>query len=407
MRQKKELIDRLIACGRKLISPKKIDKAKKLQDYLLDKYNLPTGTVADYYCERVDLNGISEYNLFIYTDGMSQIFPNEIKPADYFVDVEIKEYSKTTINTQKKKFPIEISCVQVSENQWIGVADVEFFINLRKSSMINYNANTQRVLQKTYRGGIEYWKISTNLKAIDEIKTCFREKTYIPNTITLNIPHDVDYDFKYENGVLKIKQLEHFDITDGYHRYIAMTQLYDEEEFNCNMELRITNFDEETAKQFIFQEDQKTKMTKVESESMNVNKEANIICENLNSSMMFDLKGKISRNEGIIDFATLSYAIDKLYYNGKKGTAKYRNDVTKEIKDWLKYLIEINPEEFLEKTYSDRRIIAVMICIKYLEDKSKMEESIYKLEKHMEDYKYSTTQALIQKKINTMINIIN
>ena len=72
MRQKKELIDLLMAYGRKLISPKKIDKAKKLQDYLLDKYNLPTGTAADYYCERVDLNGISEYNLFIYVNNKGE-----------------------------------------------------------------------------------------------------------------------------------------------------------------------------------------------------------------------------------------------------------------------------------------------------------------------------------------------
>ena len=94
---------------------------------------------------------------------------------------------------------------------------------------------------------------------------------YIPDDITLNMPEEGSK-FRYENGKLTISELPggKFDITDGYHRYLAMCAIYNiDKSFDYPMELRITNFDLATCQQMIFQKDQKTQMKKEDSATFN------------------------------------------------------------------------------------------------------------------------------------------
>jgi hypothetical protein len=96
------------------------------------------------------------------------------------------------------------------------------------------------------------------------------------------------------------------------------------------MELRIVNFTEDKAKQFIWQEDQKTQMRKIDSKSMNMNSSANIVVTRLNENVRCNLKGLISRNEGTIPFGELAELVDYFYFKGiskeKEGTTcKKRN----------------------------------------------------------------------------------
>lgn len=60
------------------------------------------------------------------------------------------------------------------------------------------------------------------------------------------------------------------------HRYIAISDLSNlNEDFDYPMELRSTMFSESKAQQMIWQKDQKTKMRKIESDSLNQNNFAN------------------------------------------------------------------------------------------------------------------------------------
>ena len=104
------------------------------------------------------------------------------------------------------------------------------------------------------------------------------------------------------------------DILDGYHRYIAISQVVREyPEWDYQMELRITTFTEEKAKQFIYQNDQKTQMRRINSESMNQYSPSNIVVEKLNTNPSSNIRGQISRNNGNIDFSFLSAVIHTCY----------------------------------------------------------------------------------------------
>ena len=56
-----------------------------------------------------------------------------------------------------------------------------------------------------------------------------KEDSFVPNTITLNIPMETEFDFHYDEDSCSLitKSVEHLDITDGYHRYIAACQAKD------------------------------------------------------------------------------------------------------------------------------------------------------------------------------------
>ena len=165
--------------------------------------------------------------------------------------------------------------------------------------------------------GSEIYTIAINNTAVDAIEHSMINETYIPNTITLNIADDSEADYEYDNDNHKliIRSIKYFDIVDGYHRLRAMSLTSNKDEsFDYPMELRIITFDESIAQQFIYQEDQKTKMSKVDSNSYNHSDAAVYICEKLAQTMG---RGIISRNQNVIDLANLVQAVKDIYNTNK------------------------------------------------------------------------------------------
>lgn len=396
MQNKKQLIEILERKSDLIVQKKYADKATLLQNYLLEKYEFSRGSTMDYVSRRANFEAAPDYELFWYSDGINHVF-NCIELSSYFNNTEIKEYSKTKKNNNKIEFPIRIPCVQIDEHQWIGRADVQFFIKLRKASMIIYNANAQRALKKVLKGDTEFWKIQLNRFAVSQISDSFKSGSYIPNTITLNISDESKGDFYYDDKTheLVIKSIESFDISDGYHRYIAMSQLYDfDNTFNYPMELRIINFDDEKVKQFIFQEDQKTKMTKIVSNSMNLNKSCNKIVERLNNNSLSYLKGKISRAEGLVDFSQFASLVDRIFFDNKNcEDPSVELEIYKTIQGKLNTLIELN-EKYMTEKYTYVRMAAVLFAIKYHEDLETIDDCVETLEKIIASEKFVKTRKI-------------
>lgn len=341
-------------------------KCESVVSHIHDKFNIPTGELMDIITQRVSIEEVSEYILFCFLDALD---PQKLDT--YFTLKEIKEYSKTKIEKDIIKFPLVIKCIQVNHDQWIGAADVNFYMMLRKAQMINYNENAQRVMKKIIRGEEEQFKIWVNTKSVKEIAESLKEEIYVPDDLTLNIPLDSDAEFYYDikNCELVIKKLETFDISDGYHRYRAMCKVKDlMPEFNYPMELRITNFSDGKARQLIFQKDQKNKMRKIDSDSMNTAAPENIVIERLNSDPLFELNKAIGRNEGAINYAEFSKIIKYFYFSPKikkaDAVAKIRTAVN-EIKELFNYLVSIDDTYLTEKyTYRDLVIIMSVYFIK-------------------------------------------
>lgn len=302
---------------------------------------VPTGITMDIIAGRTNMEEDNEFLLFLICNKIDQN-----KTKEFFTENEIAFYQSQQYERDEFEFPLDIKCIQVAPDQWIGVADVNFLIELRKAQLINYNTNAQRTMQRVVRGNKEIYKIALNAKALKEIKASLSQGSFIPNTITLNMPETTDWTYDAKRNILTINQLSAFDISDGYHRYISMCQLKETNpDFNYPIELRIVSFPDDKVKQFIYQEDQKTKMCKIDSASMNMVSPANIVLERLNMDTMFDLKGKVLRNGGQINFGYAGNIIEYLFFKGIK-TAPMNEVVA--VKDQLKNSINAFVEAYPE-----------------------------------------------------------
>lgn len=327
---------------------------KEACDNLFKLYSIPYDISNDIITLR---KSAYDYDDFILFAVLSVIREKELKK--FFTDKEIEKYSTKQYSTKKIKFPIKFNMIEVSEDQWVGTISVRTLLDLRDARLINYNENAQRPLTHRTVNGEEYYQISINEKAVSGIMDSFKNGTYISNTITLNIPETCD--FGYNDGVLSIRNISAFDILDGYHRYVAMQRLVlMNKDFDYTMELRIVCFPEEKAKQFIWQEDQKTKMSKIDSDSMNQNSISNQVVARLNQRNPF--AGLINNNNAIIDAGILSRLITTYFCNdNKKKTRSDMITLSNKIYDYFNILVDNNPQLLDKKWHISYLVAAVQL----------------------------------------------
>lgn len=382
------------------------DKCNSVYDYAYNVYDIPRVLSSDIVCFRMDISEVSEFVLFCLADSLNRTELGKINLEEFFTDLELKTYPNEKFIVEKIKFPIKIKMLEVEQDQWIGKTDINFLMLLRDAQLINYNINAQRTMHSIVQNGEKIYKITLNDRAVNSIKEHLEDSSFIPNTITLNIPMDEESDFIYdeENSELIIKSLAHFDILDGYHRYIAAGKVKDNnKDFDYNFELRIVNFTDDKAKSFIFQEDQKTKMKKLDSMSFDMNNTANIIVERLNNNSMFNLMKQISRNDGLINFGELASLVQYLFV--KRGD-KYKNKNLL-IMNTVKLLTEeFNAlTEYDEKYYEhyNYRKLSIIICMFYIyrhEDKTDM---VKRIDNILETVDSFNSKAFTNRNIGTIL----
>lgn len=362
--------------------------------YAENKYNMRGEDFSDYYSGRLSLDHATEFELYVMVDSLQTYMSSMDKLPKWFTKREIDNFSVTKFSKEKLiEFPITFDMCQIEDDQWVGRINTDMINKLRMAALINYNVDTQRTMQKVIRCGNTFYQIKVNKNAVNAIKDDFKEGTYIPNTITLNIsPSDEKADFYYDNKnhELVINDISAFDIIDGYHRYLAMAQeKLEDSDFDYPMELRITNFDIDKAQRFIFQEDQKTKMKKTDSDSYNNASPQNTVVNRLNTNSDSNIRGIISRNDGLINFGVLADVIKAIYIskcNKKDERIKVIN-VTKELIEDFNLLTETDLS-FLKRKYTNADICIIITLFKYYSDKDKsdMVDTIKYVLDHVDDF---------------------
>ena len=337
---------------------------------LNEKFDVPMRDIMDFITGQSSLDDADPFTLFIIAYGFDKHISGSNLVSEIFTETEIKEFSSSKVEVEKIEFPIRIKCIKVASDQWIGACSAKFLMMLRDAQMINYNTNAQRTMQKVVKNGNDYFKIAVNKKAVNAIKESFEKEIFIPNTITLNIPFEGSVFHYNENASeLVIDSLDYFDIADGYHRYLAISQLYTENNnFDYPLELRLVCFSDDKTKQFIFQEDQKTKMKKLDSDSMNMASPSNIVAERLNRNVMFDWNGQISRNEGRINMPELASMIEHFYYKefnpygSKQKDTQFIVTTERELVEKLNPIIE-SDERFMTERVTFKMLLIMFYCI--------------------------------------------
>ena len=316
-------------------------KFAAVRDALAQNYNLPVSIISDIISIRKSLSSFNELINFWIT--------KEIKPElipKYFTKKEINDFDSRQYEDARPVFPLKLNMTQVAIDQWIGTIKISDLMRLRDNGLLRYNADTQRALKVMERGKEITYKPYISHTAVTKIYQLVKEGSFIPNTITLNIsPDDEIAELDCENGVMTIEKVTNFDIVDGYHRLKAYERVYDEDNnFDMMIEVRIISFPVEKAKQFIYQEDQKTKMGRVDSASYNQKDECNQLLEDINkSSDIPELTGRINNKEGLVRLGVASKALSKVLPK-KKWTSFQKIKYRRAIVNRLKLAIKENPD---------------------------------------------------------------
>lgn len=366
------------------------EKCENTREYLLEKYAIPYGITMDMIA-RGKLSEQNDHILFCLLDGLLQVLEDKEETRNnilekFYSSVEVKTYSTTKKPNEKIKFPLVIKCHQVTEDQWIGVTDTEWFMKLRESQLINYNEETQRTLTHKIKNGNDFYSVTVKRPTVEGIRKRLRNGEYIPTPITLNIPvDDESADFYYDSGdnTLIINKLRWFDICDGYHRYVAMREEKDENpEFNYNWELRIINFTEERAKYFVYQEAQRARLSKADANTMDIFAVSNRIADGLNKDSTFNLFGEINNSGGNIPLSAFVKAVNYFYANSKeyKNENIFRLNVIKDLREKFNYLTNTN-DKYLTQKYSFLDIIIIFYIFTKDIELNKMSDYIQEMGK--------------------------
>ena len=343
---------------KKLMEITKPEDRRKLSQKIIKEFNLDMRTIEGILTFKKNISEFSNFEVFCL---MYCLCPKEL--GKYFTNEEIDRLKKEKKEQHTISFPIILNnMVQIADDQWVGRIDVQQLMEFRNAGILNYDENEQRVMQRIKTGKTEIFKISLNRKAVEEIKEAFESGAYISDTITLNMPLDSS-DFSYSKGTLKIKELPNnmFNLLDGFHRYIAICQIYNfNPDFNYPLILQITNFSTEKANQFIYQADQKTKMSQIDSDSYNQYSMQNKIVNRLNQDPMSNIQGMIGRNDAKISFQVLADLI-KYYYIGSntKNDMRTMNKIKTELQKKFNILTDQDPK-YLDMKYSTKQLYIIM-----------------------------------------------
>lgn len=170
----------------------------------------------------------------------------------YFTKGEIKEYNNLNKIKEDIYDSVELKdVVKIDENNYHCIISAEQLALYRKNQLITYNPKFQRASKiVTTKNGISRRAANLNKKGVTELTNRFLKKDIAPTSITLCVAYDnekaLDENFKFipthtENiGNLFIRpdireelppedSLE-LNIPDGFHRYNALTNAFEESE---------------------------------------------------------------------------------------------------------------------------------------------------------------------------------
>lgn len=371
MLKDKELLDQELT---EEVSKLSFDKIElDVIDYIYEHHNISKGTLRDYTTLRKPFSEADPVTEYVFLEAIAEVGDNSRRRiaakeriTAYFTQLEKGKFASYQEPPKVIPEQFRISCLQVSDKQWIGVTDVHFFIQLREAQKIRYNENAQRIMKRVARGSSVEYAITVNWSEVNDIQQKFRNESFISNALTLNIPEDVDTVFHYDEKTRELifDEITVLDITDGYHRYLAAGAEYDRTngEFNYPLEIRIVNFSDKKARDFVYQETLGLKMRKVDAQSMNNSSFINFVVDKINEGS--NLEGYILRNAGQINYGDFAYALKEYYFDKETDTS--RSALLAESKEIIKYInkLTLTIPELLDRIWTYDDILTTVFIMK-------------------------------------------
>lgn len=331
---------------------------RKLYDDLLNKFNMPTKIAEEMITFKKDITEFTPFEIFCVMYFLDRDYLKRV-----FTDAEIEAFSNDKFEDIKIDFPLVFNdMVQITETQWIGKITAKELMQLKHNGLINYDENEQRALKRVKFGETEIYRPFVNRKSVADIKDSMERGTYIPDTLTLNMPDGSEYSFEDHKMTVYSLPKDMFNLDDGYHRYLAISQISDfDPDWDYTMELRIVSFSNTKANDFIYQQDQKTRMKRIASETYNTNSIPNKIIARINEDPRCNIQGLIGRNNSYINSGVLGKLISTLFIKEKISKEKEMATVISIQKELIKKFNLLTEQDpwFLEK-YDDIKLFVTM-----------------------------------------------
>lgn len=305
----------------------KYNRDDELRDYVLEEFK--KRGYADGYSLLTTYNKVE-----IIADDLLGVFAKilydktkekELNPERYYFPEELNRINNFKITKSNSKFPIIFENVTKIGDGYVMALSLQQLKDLHERYVIDYNEEAQRshVFSEYKNSIIE--KIDLDTVSREQITQKMLEGEYKTDFISLNVLDNADFrpEFLYYNE--EERNLTIFngkiEILDGFHRYMAMVGLYDEDpNLNFEIGLKITNYNLEDAKDAVEQYDKQRKLNLEQVKSLKKNDYGNIITDSLNKDSLSMLRSKIVKSEALIRrgvgftyFSILSDSISVLF----------------------------------------------------------------------------------------------
>lgn len=301
------------------------------------------------------LEFLSQIELGVLADSIFKVTQNIlVDPAFYYDEIEIEKINnfKIKIEQDTLSYPLIFdNMIRKSDNMWVGVISVKYFVQLLQTRNILYNFDTQRAPMYIKHRNAMIRRPNINTESVTQIADLMIKNQYNYDDITLNIlaNGEEDFEFDEQKGIFKLNS-GRLDLTDGAHRAKASENaLLVNPNIDENFILLLTRFDINKANGYIIQKDKRNPLDEETKTSRDMSNLNNDVVKRINEDSTSDLAGMIVTDEflinegfGITLFSIMSKTIGKLW---DIKTRKDARDLSNYLIDFFNELVGIFPNE--------------------------------------------------------------
>lgn len=347
----------------------------------LKKKGYDTGLTTSVLANNHALDTLSMIDLGVFSQ---QIYEKThlpmIKPTNFLEEAEIdavKKHKREVADVDMSDLLVFENVTQLSKDMWTTVVPIQRISALYNNMAVSYDFKTQRQAKHVVlREGIIQTP-DVNRSSVEEIRDKLLEYSFVPNTITFNVPiedgNKIKFDKSKERLTIEDKVLT---ILDGFHRSLGIiAALQNNPQLEYNFIIVITNFTVDKARQFIVQEDKRNPISKAYLKSIDESDEYTTVVNILNEDSKSELRGKITTNhslvasgDALVTFEFLHAIIKELWEINSFYDAETVSDFLRSFFNHLISIFPLNSRE-AEDMYKERMFVVYLIIAKRLYDK--------------------------------------
>lgn len=362
----------------------------------MQKRDYKIGTVQHIVSGNVALESLPPIDLFVLAYETYKVLLNgKLNPDNFFTENEMEEIKnyKEQPDEQILQYPLTFKNVNIVEEgqYWSLVLDIQTINKLYNAKLIKYNYKTQRNPKLVKHRDSIIRTPNINYDSVNDIVEKIIQRKYTPPTMTFNLLKDGTDKIIYDKNkrTLTIYDGE-LNIADGFHNSLAIMTVLLEVNIRLNYPVRILNYDETRAGEFVKQIDKQNKISDDHLASIDMSELANVVVRNLNENTESDMRGMIAtdrtmirNNMALTMYTTMSNTIERLWDLQTRKDSEFLSDY---LIKFFNELIGICTEEFKTNMQNYKKdsyinhesmFMFYLILAKELQDKENWVDLLY------------------------------